>query len=484
MQRAHRMLFGLLMASMIGGCAVNPPPVTPEAPAPEVVAAAPEHPDVPVNNDGPSRRNGPWIGAAGASDFVLAGTTDTVMGVWVDVPTAQRGRAPASVALVIDTSGSMAGVKIEKTRLAAQKLVDKLSNGDAVMVASFSDEARELIPPTILSASTRPVIARAIAGLRADGSTNMFDGLRLGESRVVLNASTHPVRRVVVISDGQANVGPSSPEILGQVAARGTDNGVQVTALGVGLDYDERTLNALAVRSSGRMFHIDDPQEMVSILDKEVALLQSTAATDAVVEIVPAPGVQILGAEGAVRADWSGNGAIRVPLGTMFGGQHREMLVRVRVTSQTEGDKPLASVRLKFRDPAEGNLERIQEVVARCQVTNDRVLVEQRANDKTKGIQATIEASNAALAAAQLANTGQFEAADRDLAVAEEKLRAAASIAKNKEDKQRALANASKIATVRSHAKAAAVAPPAAKPSAGRASGLKINRAAMDAYGY
>ena len=61
--------------------------------------------------------------------------------------------------------------------------------------------------------------------------------------------------------DGRANVGPSSPEALGDLAARGTEDGVQVSAIGVGLDYDERTLGELARRSSGRMYHLEEPSQ-------------------------------------------------------------------------------------------------------------------------------------------------------------------------------------------------------------------------------
>src|SRR4029079_9043242 len=127
---------------------------------------------------------------------------------------------------------------------------------------------------------------------------------RSGERAVFAAPTTHPVKRIVVISDGQANVGPSSPDVLGALAARGAEHGIQVTSIGVGLDYDENTLNALAVRSSGRLYHLAEPREMASILDREIKLLDSTMATDAFVEIVPAPGVQVLGADG-VRSDWA-----------------------------------------------------------------------------------------------------------------------------------------------------------------------------------
>src|SRR6185503_6515963 len=147
------------------------------------------------------------------------------------------------------------------------------------------------------------------------------------------------------------------------------------------------------------------------------------------------PGVQLLGADG-VRADWAPGGALRLPLGTMFGGQHREMLIRVRVNAAGDGQRPLASVRFHFKDPGDGNLERVQEVVARYQATTDRLAIEQHQNTKTQTIVATQEAAQATIAAAQKVNDGKFDVADRDLAAAESKLRASAARIVNAEDKK------------------------------------------------
>lgn len=492
-------LSGLLFSSLLAGCAAGPA-VTPSPASPadaaaaktapagdkavaQVAAPAPDAPALTPGAPGaeePRIHNGPWIGAAGASDFVVPGAQDTQLGVWIDVPAAlKKTRVPAAVSIVVDVSGSMGGDKIVHARGAARSFINGLSDGDLVSLIAFSDSAREIISSTALNASTRQMVLAAVDGLQPEGGTNMFDGLRLGEGRAVTAPASHSVRRIVLISDGKANVGPASADVLGALAQRGAERGVQITSVGVGVDYDESTLNALAINSSGRLYHLSEPREMPAILEKELALLQGTAATEAFVEIVPAPGVQLLGVNGA-RTRWASDGALRVDLGTMFAGQHREMLVRARLTAPSDGKHALASVRLHFRDPADGNLERVQEVVARYEVTPDAQRVAASQNARTMTIAAMMDAGQATVEAAQQVNSGDFEAADKKLAQAEEKLKATAAQARSKDEQQRAIAAAATVSKQRAAARGAA-----AKPAPARRNDvLEMNQSGMKAMGF
>jgi len=431
------------------------------------------------------KTNGSWIGAAAEGDMLPMATRETFLGVWVDVPGARPeagSRPPMEIALVVDTSGSMAGAKIDNARTAAKTLVSSLKDGDIVALDAFSDSARTVVPPTRLDAMSRADILNKISGLTPSGSTNMFDGLTLGEGQVAAAPATHPLRRVVVISDGIANVGPSTPDVLGALAARGMRNRVQVTSIGIGNDYDERTLNALAVNSSGRLYHLSEPKEMASILKNEVDLLNATLASDSLVEIVPAPGVQLTGADG-IRADWHEGGSLRIPLGALHAGQHREALVKVRIVDQAafEGQtRPLASVRLRFRDSRDGDLERIQEVVARTQLTGDSDAVSRTINSRTKAIMAIQESSRIQLAAAQSINGGDFRNADKELEQAQNALQAQASIVTNQAEKKRLEVAAGRVAATRAATKPMAAAPKAVQ----RDQALKVNAGAMHDAGF
>ncbi len=432
--------------------------------------------------------NGAWVGTAAGSDAFVSGMQDTFVAVWVDIPKDDKvGKAPAAVSLVIDTSGSMAGDKIRHARDAAQKLVSELRDGDIVSVTTFSDRADERVAPARLDAHSRARIASVLAELRADGGTNLFEGVRQAGMTVMGAPASHPVRRVVLISDGLATVGMTSRDQLAMLGEKAADRGVQLTAIGVGLDYDELTLNQLAIRSSGRLYHLTDTRALPEIIAAEMNLLKATRATNTRVSIVPAPGVELVSVEGARGMFQPCGGAgcpIEVPLGSMFAGQHKEFIVRVRLMAPDAGSHPVASVRLLFHDPSENNLERVQEAVARFDVVNDPSLAAQRKNDRAWNVFAMLDASKFTERAAQSLNADDFDRADRELAEAEQKLLRQAATTKSGHDKARLEESAARVSQARAGAAKVKAAPKPAQAAAKRDSALKANEAAMDMQGF
>lgn len=424
-----------------------------------------------------------WLGGATDKPQVLVGSDGQVyIGLWIDVPNARTvptQRPPVDIALVIDTSGSMSGEKIEHARMAATSLLESLRDGDIVSVYTFSTAVTQIAPPTVIHPTTRADLIQRVSVIQPMGSTNLFDGLRAGEASMAQAPPSHPVRRVVVISDGMANVGPSTPEELGQVAAQGTEYGAQVTAIGVGLEYDERTLAALAVRSSGRLYHLERPAQMASILREELELLGHTVATEAFIEVTPAAGVEILGAE-TVQGEMT-EGRLRVPLGSLYGGQHREVLVRARVNTATPGPHTLATARLVFREPTGARAERSHPLSLQYTVTSDPVAASRSVDRRVETMVASVRAARAQLQAVAMLNQGRVADAARVLASAEEQLnRVAASAPAALRDRVRRQIEGLR----RGRASASRAALPHASPAAARAAALGNNDDAFEALGY
>ncbi|MCA9581425.1 MAG: VWA domain-containing protein, partial [Myxococcales bacterium] len=311
-----------------------------------------------------------WLGGAmGQQRLAVGQYGQTHIGVWVDPPNVAPpvDRGPMALSLVIDTSGSMAGDKIQNARFAAASLIESLQDGDLVSVVTFSNHATEWISPTIVGGATRAMLMNRVQTLQAQGGTNMYGGLTLGEQHLQRAAHSHAVRRLVMISDGHANQGPSDPYSLGQVAAQGSEFGVQVTAIGVGLGYNEHILSELAVQSSGRLYHLAHPAQMASILEQELQMMRQVIATNAWIDIVPGPGVRILGIE-SLGGQMMGNRA-RIRLGSLLGGESKEILLRVQVDTSRLGTHPAATATLVYEDPA-GRQSRQQNAVLHYEIVN------------------------------------------------------------------------------------------------------------------
>lgn len=468
MRSAKRFGFGVVVLSVMvatSGCA-RPEPVS----RPPVVAL--EDVQQPVSS-------GAWVGVAPASDAVLAGPNETYVAVWVDVPKVDAiVHAPASVAIVIDTSGSMAGEKMKNARKAAARFVEGLSDGDMVSLHTFSDEARTRVAPVLLDARSRALFASEIDAIAPEGGTNLFEGIRIAGLAAMDAPEAFAVRRVVLVSDGLATVGDTSKEGLALLGEKAAEHGVQISSIGVGLDYDEKALSTLAQRSTGRLYHLEDPAQLTAIMSEETSVLQATRATAASIEIVAAPGVELLGVEGARSARVGSS--LTVPLGSMFGGQHRELVVRVKTSATSPGTRALVGVRLLFQDPSEDDLPRVQEAIARVDVVTDRALVERRRSAKAESILALIEASKNTAVAIAAIDRDDFKAADDELAKAEESLVAQAQSAADPADKRRLEASAARIHQTRADAGAAAAAPPSAASTMKRATTLRANDLKMD----
>jgi Ca-activated chloride channel family protein len=244
---------------------------------------------------------------------------------------------------------------------------------------------------------------------------------------------------------------------------------VQVSAIGVGLDYDERTLGELARRSSGRMYHLEAPEQLAGILDQEVRLLSTTVATGAYLEISSAAGVQIEGAElGDGRLE---NGKLRVRLGALYAGQRRELLVKVKVGAASSGEVDLAGVKLVYQDRAAGGRWSEQSLAVRGALRADASAAAASVDTRVSAMLARHEAAEVQRRASEMVNKGQDQEAIVALEKSEEKVDEAAKRATDPNERARLTAQAQRMAQSRAKYKSADSAP-------------KKRAAALESYGY
>jgi Mg-chelatase subunit ChlD len=179
-------------------------------------------------------------------------------------------RAPLSVHVVLDTSGSMAGRAIEDAKAAAVAVVGKLAPGDDFSMVTFSNEAHLLVADGRIGDRRGDVVAR-IGHVEAEGGTNISAGLDLAYVQAhAAPAGSDGVRIVMLLSDGHANAGESRPDALAERASRAFQDGIQTSAFGLGGDFDAALMSQIADRGAGGYYYLADSSQIAAALSTEI----------------------------------------------------------------------------------------------------------------------------------------------------------------------------------------------------------------------
>ena len=227
------------------------------------------------------------------------------------------GERPAvNLALVLDRSGSMQGDRIVRAREAAIAAVQRLDERDYVSVVVFDDRIDVLAGAQTASEANKAAIIEKLRTVEARGATAIFGGVSAGASEIRKNLARKLVNRIVLLSDGAANVGPSSPEELGLLGASLVKEGVSVSTLGVGLGYNENLMAALATRSDGNTYFIENGDDIP----------RSVRFRDA-------HPVELIGRDGRIE-----DGVVTVDFNQIYSRQEKYVLVRTEFPVGKDGE--------------------------------------------------------------------------------------------------------------------------------------------------
>lgn len=237
-------------------------------------------------------------------------------------------RAPSTLQVVLDRSGSMGGGRLAGAKRALLALVDRLDPSDSFGLVSFSNEARVEIPTGPLH--DKHAARVAIRGLRTTGCTDVSSGLLRGIQQA-RHASADTGATLLLISDGHANQGVTEHDALRGCARNAYEHGVTVSTLGYGLGYDEQLLGAIADGGAGSALFAEDPDAAGTLIAGEVEGLLAKVAQAASLTVRPCEPVTSADAVGDLPTHRAPDGTLTVELGDFYGGETRKMLLRFAV---------------------------------------------------------------------------------------------------------------------------------------------------------
>lgn len=275
-------------------------------------------------------------------------------------------RPPVNVGFVIDRSGSMSGDKLEEAKLAAIAGVEQLRDDDIVSVITYDDVVTTWVQPT--RARNRAEINDAIRRITPGGDTALFAGVAKGAAAVDRFFDDNQVNRIILLSDGQANVGPSTPSDLEELGRSLAADGVTVSTVGLGLGYNEELMVRLAQGGIGNHYFATEPAMLAGIFTRELGQMSSVVAQQVQVQIDCAEGVvpvRVLGRPATIDGK-----RVTIDLHQLYADFENYLVLEVKLSPTAHGNqRTVSQVTASYRNLTSDSVEHLTRVV---QVTGSR----------------------------------------------------------------------------------------------------------------
>ncbi|MEQ1754047.1 MAG: peptidoglycan-binding protein [Micropepsaceae bacterium] len=352
---------------------------------------------------------------------VLAGGTRIVYalvsfeGIDID-PGVKKDRPPLNVALVLDRSGSMADEgKIDYLRRAAKLAVDRLGSKDTLSIVEYDDQINVMWHAHRV-ANTGEVKAM-IDRLDPRGSTNLTGGMMRGvdEAKDALDGPADQngtITRVILMSDGLANTGVTDPQEIARLVRGAKSGGIRISAMGLGRDYDEDLMQAVAENGGGRYYYIEHPTQMARVFQDELGSLFETCAQDVHLEF-SGNGIvrkaEVVGYEEAAGAK-----SVKRDLEDVFEGEKRSVLLRLEIAAPASGNVDLGSLTLNYKTAKSGENHSITQQLA-VAVSADKSLVDKSRNNSVSAEAELAESDRIQKEQVKLYQSGRRDEAQRNM---------------------------------------------------------------------
>lgn len=340
------------------------------------------------------------------------------------VPEREEGdeRAPLKLALVLDRSGSMTGSKLEVAKRCALWLVSRLRPTDELALVAYDDHVNLLAPLAPVDGSLRAVIGRIGPG----GSTNLSGGWLKGHE-ALQGAGADAIRKVLLLSDGLANVGVTDSDSLAALAAKAHEQGIGTTTIGFGHDFDEELMTAMADAGGGRAHFAETPDAAPAIFAQELEGLAQVVAQNVSLEIRPHAAVEVLGVLNEYPMVEVAGG-VQVELGDAYAGELRRVVLQLHVPHLAAlGPATIAELKLRYVSVGDEIAQHAVTIPVVANVVSAAEAARAVPDAEVREEILVLRAAKARDEAIRLADAGSFEVAQAMLARVEQECRAVGS---------------------------------------------------------
>jgi len=199
----------------------------------------------------------------------------------------KKRQSKLNLTLVLDRSNSMSGARIEKVKVAAHQIIDNMDNGDIISVISFNDRAEIIIPAT--EVGDRPALKARVSMISPSGGTEIFRGLSDGVRQNRTYSGPRLVNHVILLTDGHTF---GDQEQCLELADEAAKEGIGISAMGLGHDWNDNFLDDLVSRTGGNSMYVSSANAVVEFLNTQVKNLSNAFAERVYLSVATDPDVQ------------------------------------------------------------------------------------------------------------------------------------------------------------------------------------------------
>ncbi|MBR8831100.1 MAG: hypothetical protein N5P05_003807 [Chroococcopsis gigantea SAG 12.99] len=338
-------------------------------------------------------------------------TVNILLRFRADIP--ESPRRDLNISLVIDRSGSMAGAPLHHALEAAESVVDRLQSKDTLSVIVYDDGVDTVIPPQ--GVNNPDTLKRAIRGVHVGGITNLSGGWLKGCEYVKERLDPRKINRVLLLTDGHANMGIQDPKILTATAAKKAEEGVITTTLGFAQGFNEDLLIGMARAANGNFYFIQSIDEATEVFAIELDTLRAVVGQNLTVTLDLAPGVELIDTLSLARTGRDDAGRTTIALGELYEGEDKLLGLRLTLPASPVGTLPVMKLHYSADVVRSGVIEAVSDQV---DVTARVGTLEESAEASSSGVileLSRLMCAKAKETALDLAERGRQDEAERIL---------------------------------------------------------------------
>lgn len=298
-----------------------------------------------------------------------AGSRIVEIGITAPEKKSEIERAPLNISLVLDHSGSMSGEKLQFVKQAAAHVIDLLEEKDRASVVVYDDKVDTIVPHGNVTEAYKKEARSSIHMVRSGSSTFLSGGWLKGCELVATGDDGNSINRTLLLTDGLANVGIRNAIELASHASELFHRGITTSCFGVGLDYDEHLLEAMANSGGGNFHFLETVNAIPTVFEREFTELVTITLRDVVISVKVPDGVNI-----DVLGGWSTEvkkGRVDISLGNLYASQYKKLYFRLNHDQIKPGTEITLTVTIRGKGDEDNILELTKSLVFKAVPLNE-----------------------------------------------------------------------------------------------------------------